>query len=205
MIKMIIGLVWDAGAVEYLRPVNPIRAGVDFPSITVFGRAAWSTLSHWVEIGYGEAPALMVGLAAVIIIPIFAITGVIVNKWLSRRAAKAAERVTRKTVVDGDLSWPRSAWITVEGDVPQRRPFASQMLNIGREDDNDVQLEHASVHRHHALLHRASNAIFYVRDLSGDNGNGIKVNGRRVREVALTDGDRIEVGAIAFRFEARPI
>jgi FHA domain len=161
--------------------------------------------SNGLEAGYREAPALMAGLAAVIIIPLFAIAGVVVNRFLIRRRDAAAARVGTFSTSEVGLEWPRQAWITIEGQVPQRRPFANQMLNIGREDDNDVQIEHASVHKHHALLHRASDTLYYVRDLSGEAGNGIKVNGRRVMEQALMDGDRIEVGAVAVRFEARPV
>jgi FHA domain len=196
MIKMLTDIVLNHRSMEFLQSETPFRAGIDFQYIASLCRSIWSTLSHWAAVGYMEAPALMVGLAAIMIIPILAITGFAVNLGLSRRAQKVA---------DGDLSWPRNAWITIEGEVPERRQFASQMLNIGREDDNDVQIEHASVHRHHALLHRASDALYYVRDLSGDTGNGIKVNGRRVTEAALVDGDRIEVGAVAVRFEAQPI
>lgn len=205
MIKMLTDIVLNHRSMEFLQSETPFRAGIDFQYIASLCRSIWSTLSHWAAVGYMEAPALMVGLAAIMIIPILAITGFAVNLGLSRRAQKACERSGRNAAADGDLSWPRNAWITIEGEVPERRQFASQMLNIGREDDNDVQIEHASVHRHHALLHRASDALYYVRDLSGDTGNGIKVNGRRVTEAALVDGDRIEVGAVAVRFEAQPI
>ncbi len=161
-------------------------------------------LSHGLDAGYREAPALMVGLAAVVVIPLFALAGVVINRLLARSYASAGLS-SMSPASESGLEWPRDAWITIEGEVPHRRPFASQMLNIGREDDNDVQIEHASVHRHHALLHRANDALYYVRDLSGEAGNGIKVNGRRVTEQALMDGDRIEVGAVGVRFEARPV
>ena len=147
----------------------------------------------------------MVGLAAVVVIPLFALAGVVINRLLLRRRDASTVLSSMSSANEVGLEWPRDAWITIEGEIPHRRPFASQMLNIGREDDNDVQIQHESVHRHHALLHRANDALYYVRDLSGEAGNGIKVNGRRVTEQALMDGDRIEVGAVGVRFEARPV
>lgn len=68
---------------------------------------------------------------------------------------------------------------------------------------NDVQLADASVHRHHAVVHHADDERFIIKDLSGREGNGVKVNGQRVAEAALASGDVIEVGTVVLRFEAR--
>jgi FHA domain len=142
-----------------------------------------------------------VGLAAGLLVPVRAIAGFVINRHLLfSNGARLPE-----PIADIETRWPRDAWITIEGSAAERREISCEMLNIGRDDDNDLQLEHASVHRHHAVLHRSSNALIYVRDLSGDKGNGVKVNGERVRHVALTDGDRVEVGAFAFKFEAHPM
>ena len=53
------------------------------------------------------------------------------------------------------------------------------------------------------MLQRTSDARFIICDLSGASGNGIKVNGSRVAQAALADGDRIEVGAVVLGFETR--
>jgi pSer/pThr/pTyr-binding forkhead associated (FHA) protein len=71
-------------------------------------------------------------------------------------------------------------------------------------EDNDLRLDHATVHRHHAVLQRTSDARFIICDLSGASGNGIKVNGSRVAQAALADGDRIEVGSVVLDFETQP-
>ena len=192
-------------SVDHVSGGRPVQAGIDFSALGLIGRNAWSTLELWITSGYQEAPALMVGLAPLILIPVLAIVGFAVNLHLSFLNVARTSGPAVGTIADIETRWPRDAWITIEGGAAERREISCEMLNIGRDDDNDLQLEHVSVHRHHAVLHRSSDALIYVRDLSGDKGNGIKVNGERVRHVALTDGDRVEVGAFTFKFEAHPM
>ena len=179
-------------------------AGLDVDTAMWFAQTAWTTFHAWVVSGYAEAPILMVGLAAVVLVPALTVIGFVANRVASRQSAPLPEPMRSEVANVMGLGWPSEAWITIEGEVPQRRQVAREMLSIGREDDNDVQLEHATVHRHHALLHRLDDTRVFVRDLSGGGGNGVKVNGARVVEAALRDGDRIEVGAVVLKFEARP-
>ena len=51
---------------------------------------------------------------------------------------------------------------------------------------------------------RNGSAEFLIKDLSGRDGNGVKVNGRPVDAALLQHGDRIEIGAVALKFEAIP-
>ena len=53
--------------------------------------------------------------------------------------------------------------------------------------------------RHHAEIHRRG-ARFILRDLA--SANGTYVNGKRVVETSLEDGDELQIGATLFRFEA---
>ncbi len=153
--------------------------------------------------GFTTAPALMSGLIAMMLVPALALGGVVVGFIARRRAQQVtATFATAVPVETADNLATSCAWITIEGETPPRRVMAREMLSIGRQDDNVVQLEHASVHRHHALVHRAADARIFVRDLSGRGGNGVKVNGERVWSRALKNGDRIEVGAKVLTFEA---
>jgi hypothetical protein len=64
-------------------------------------------------------------------------------------------------------------------------------MTIGRARDNDLVLDDGKVSRHHArLLPRHRTLVF--TDLGSTNGSW--VNGTRIGEVALGEGDRIEIG-----------
>jgi hypothetical protein len=52
-------------------------------------------------------------------------------------------------------------------------------------------------------LQRTSDARFIICDLVGERQR-IKVNGSRVAQAALADGDRIEVGSVVLDFETQP-
>lgn len=73
-------------------------------------------------------------------------------------------------------------------------------LNIGRQLDNDIVLNHAIVSRHHARLELRGRQS-WVRDM--DSRNGVFVNRLRVKEERLSDGDTITIGPFELRFEDR--
>ena len=72
-------------------------------------------------------------------------------------------------------------------------------LTIGRLPECDVTLDDDSVSRKHAEVRRQDSEIMVV-DLGSTNGT--KVNGQRVQERRLEDGDLIMVGGTSLRFEA---
>jgi hypothetical protein len=65
------------------------------------------------------------------------------------------------------------------------------LMSIGRGSDNDLVIHDARVSRHHAQLHARRGTLVFT-DLRSTNGS--RVNGARVEEVVLGQGDRIEVG-----------
>ena len=72
-----------------------------------------------------------------------------------------------------------------------------QSLHIGRSPASDIQLEDPSVSRRHAVVtHRGGRTVL----LDDRSMNGIYVNGERVSEAALTDGDWIGIGHISLRY-----
>jgi len=97
---------------------------------------------------------------------------------------------------------PQNAWIAVEDEPATARTPVSAMLRIGRQEDNDLCLSHKTVHRYHAVVYRSDEAQYMIMNLSGADGNGIKVNGQLVEKSPLTGGDRVELGAVRLRFEA---
>jgi hypothetical protein len=173
--------------------------GIDLEQIGLFARDAWASGQRWAVEGYGRAPAVMIGLAIVGMLPLLSLAG-----YLAHRIRAAEAPVPVKPADAEGLAWPKQAWITVDGGAGGRWMLPRELLSIGREEDNDLRLDHATVHRHHAVLQRTSDARFIICDLSGASGNGIKVNGSRVAQAALADGDRIEVGAVVLDFETQP-
>jgi pSer/pThr/pTyr-binding forkhead associated (FHA) protein len=76
-------------------------------------------------------------------------------------------------------------------------PLAADVMHIGRSPAADIVLDDASVSRRHALLARRGDAMVILDDRSL---NGIHVNGVRVKEAVLRDGDTIVVGQMTLRF-----
>jgi hypothetical protein len=69
---------------------------------------------------------------------------------------------------------------------------------IGRRADNDIVFSNDSVSGHHAELHMGRDGTFTITDLG--SGNGVLVNGSRVTQSPLRDGDAVELGEVRFRF-----
>ena len=72
-----------------------------------------------------------------------------------------------------------------------------QTLRIGRSPAADIVLDDASVSRRHAVIvHRGGRAVI----LDNRSLNGVFVNGERVGEAVLSDGDGIAIGHVAARY-----
>lgn len=89
---------------------------------------------------------------------------------------------------------------------PSRRdvPLPRSILSIGRDPSNDLVLPDAMVSRRHALIeYRGSQ--FFLRDCNSSNGS--LVNGDRVTERSLRDGDLVAIGSarLLFREEAEAV
>jgi hypothetical protein len=69
---------------------------------------------------------------------------------------------------------------------------------IGRRADNDIVFSNDSVSGHHAELHMGRDGAFTITDLN--SGNGVLVNGSKVTQSPLRDGDSVELGEVRFRF-----
>ncbi|UCD70785.1 MAG: FHA domain-containing protein [Syntrophobacterales bacterium] len=70
-------------------------------------------------------------------------------------------------------------------------PINKIPFKIGRDQKNDVVLESKIVSREHAQIKRAKEGLAIV---DRDSHNGTFVNGTRIKEVLLRDGDEILVG-----------
>ena len=78
-------------------------------------------------------------------------------------------------------------------------PLGDRELTIGRDPESDIQLELDSpASRHHARVYKALN-IWHVKDLGSLNGT--ELNGTRVKDKPLKNGDTITIGEAVFVFE----
>jgi uncharacterized RDD family membrane protein YckC len=76
------------------------------------------------------------------------------------------------------------------------------ILTIGRDPSNDLVLPDSMVSRRHAVIeHRGGQ--FFLRDSSSANGS--VVNGDRVSERGLRDGDLVAIGSTRLLFREEPV
>lgn len=70
---------------------------------------------------------------------------------------------------------------------------------IGRSPTTDITLLDEGISREHALVvFDPETRVYTIEDLQSTNGT--KVNGKRIRSVALGHEDEIEIGHTLFRF-----
>jgi pSer/pThr/pTyr-binding forkhead associated (FHA) protein len=76
-------------------------------------------------------------------------------------------------------------------------PLEGEVTHIGRGLSADVRLDDATVSRKHAMIVRRGDDAVILDDRSM---NGVWVNGERIAEAVLGDGDEIVLGRAALRF-----
>jgi hypothetical protein len=88
-----------------------------------------------------------------------------------------------------------TVYLTIDG---ERHPIDKRVVVLGRAQDCDFQLNDPNVSRRHAEV-RQEETSYWVVDLGSTNG--MEVNGRRLRQAKLEDGDRITLGETEVVFE----
>jgi uncharacterized RDD family membrane protein YckC len=80
-------------------------------------------------------------------------------------------------------------------------PLSRTLLSVGRDPSNDIVLPDAMVSRRHAVIEYRGNQYF-LRDCNSSNGS--LVNGDKISERGLRDGDLVAIGTarLLFREEA---
>ncbi len=78
-----------------------------------------------------------------------------------------------------------------------RFELEADLVSVGRDVGNDVQLRDTEVSRRHAELRR-SGKTFLLTDLTSSNGT--YVNGQRVESCELANGDEVQVGCTLMLF-----
>ncbi len=102
------------------------------------------------------------------------------------------------------LTVPRLApgrYLAIEdGDEIVLFALSADLMHIGRSPASDIALDDASVSRRHALVARRGERTVILDDRSL---NGVAVNGTRVGEAELRDGDTVAIGRVQLRFVER--
>lgn len=91
--------------------------------------------------------------------------------------------------------------IVISGPLEGREFILSGSLSIGRNADNAIFLDDKQVSRRHAVIQQTT-AGTILKDLG--SGNGTFVDGRRVLEYRLADGDLFSIGGAELRYEGQP-
>jgi EAL domain-containing protein (putative c-di-GMP-specific phosphodiesterase class I) len=91
--------------------------------------------------------------------------------------------------------------VWIERDIPGKDPERIELsrlpFTVGRNESCDYQILSSRVSREHAEFVREGN-VFRVRDLKSTNGT--YVNGQRIDEHRLTDGDLVVIADVHFSF-----
>jgi hypothetical protein len=203
-------VVFAAGTPE------PGRAAVisDFFTLAPSAADAWLQLHSWFGDSFSRAPALMLVLAVLMALPPLAIAGLMMRR--QRRSPDSTVLISRPSLRGGAVqrsgvtarnevsAWPTEAWVEFAGSS-QRYVIGRAMLRIGRETDNDICRSEKTVHRYHAVIRRTTDGDVVITDLSGADGNGVLINGKRVGEGRLGKGDVISIGEVKLKFDSRPV
>ena len=87
--------------------------------------------------------------------------------------------------------------VVEDGDEERLLRLAPGVTRVGRGWGADIRLEDHAVSRRHAIL---VNRARELRILDDRSANGTHVNGRRIGEAALEDGDVIALGAVVLTY-----
>jgi hypothetical protein len=166
--------------------------------------------------GYQRAPVLVIVLSALLVLPAAALLSFGLQAAARRRMKRAARRAAQlragaaevsreETASDAAPLWSHQAWLTLQDGAAGTLALAGQTIRIGRHQDNDIRLPDTSVHRYHAVIEQTPDEEFVITDLSGTDGNGLRVNGERLARAQLADGDIIELGRTRMKFESVPV
>src|SRR5579859_6389887 len=91
------------------------------------------------------------------------------------------------------------AVVVRQGKEPGRTyDVRKEHISIGRSRDSDIFLEDLAVSRLHATIYRDEMGGYLLRD--ENSANGTSVNGQRVSECALQEGDEIQLGQTILAF-----
>jgi pSer/pThr/pTyr-binding forkhead associated (FHA) protein len=110
------------------------------------------------------------------------------------------ETMLTETAIPTELSETRIPRLAVHSRTRTWEvPLEGDAVTIGRTNDNTIVLDSQRVSRHHARVEQTADG-FILHDLG--SGNGTFVNGQKVTDRKLEDGDTIHIGGFRLLFKA---
>jgi hypothetical protein len=125
----------------------------------------------------------------------YVLVGPVQVELMADFSLKAGRFEVDARVVEGPEGVPVASLVLPDG---RRVPIGTEPLVLGRLPECSVVLADPNVSRRHAEVRRRGDSVSIV-DLNSTNGTS--VNGVRVREQVLHDGDEITLGTTTIRFE----
>ncbi len=93
-------------------------------------------------------------------------------------------------------------WVTLRDHAVGQFDLAGPRIRIGRNPDNEVQIDSMNVSRFHCELVRApGDGAFVVQDLGSNNGTFL--NGARIQRAEVRPGDVLSVGSFQVSFQVQ--
>src|SRR5579883_3024362 len=110
---------------------------------------------------------------------------------------------TKTVVMRKDAAPGRVPSVVVrQGKEPGRTyEMRKEQIKIGRSRESDIFLEDLAVSRLHATIYRDEMGAYQLRD--ENSANGTSVNGQRISECTLQEGDEIQLGQTILAFVRR--
>lgn len=88
--------------------------------------------------------------------------------------------------------------VTLNGKEIERRELNQDLIAIGRDMDNDIVINNLAVSRCHVIM-QVKNDKVIIKDMA--SANGTFVNGQKIDECELNDGDLILIGKHILKVE----
>jgi cytochrome P450/NADPH-cytochrome P450 reductase len=107
------------------------------------------------------------------------------------RLGNPADGPVLRCAVSGDGPPPEP-----DGEPEEARPRSAATVRIGRAPENEIVVSDPTASRQHAELRNVAGG-YRIVDL--DSSHGTFVNGQRVTDAALSEGDTVRVGSAMFR------
>ena len=131
------------------------------------------------------------GTAVAVVFGFSYLIGRLFGKGNSPQPAHALEGTSAGAAQTPDVT--RNLDFHIGTDVKETMSSSSDTISLGRDTGNDIVIDHPSVSRNHARIHR-ENGRYFVEDLSSMNGT--QVNGKPVKRAPLDVGSVVKLGKV---------
>lgn len=153
-------------------------------------------LAAWLMLSFSAQHLIVPPVLSYVLMLLFMALSLAISMLIvPRLIPMTAEAVVMPAVRKQNWAWLRPKGTGVRSGFPLNKDH----VIIGREVKCAIMLNDNSVSRQHSSITRLAEG-YLIRDLGSSNGT--YVNGQRVQEYLLQDGDRVSIGDIEFWFEA---